>query len=583
MAPPDPPSDPKRDASRDSSPELSEVERAISVLHGRHPEHERTRREDEALKAARAAEHDAARRQVAGIELKRRLKLGAVGVVVLIALVVIASSVRKESLRTELLQRAAAPYVSHGFSLVETSSRGDPTKLEADVEAGCLVAAAAKSGRVKLAYPGGFVEGEGSVLTCLCEPGRVTVTSDRAGGGLVLLRTDAAALGGSRAFYFLPFKVGAQGYGDGLCAESSLDAWIDAKKWLTLTPDEKWLDAPEHKPLSSAGFRVAGSVKADMPFGVIEIPAETCTLLIDESAVAKTSVRLKGGGLAIGPAIGTIAWCTKSATTAVAQRELREGARSDLTILFAPAARVGGLWGVREAADQAHLRVAAMSVPATDRNWIAKELLVASSIPESLISVGVESADAEARIAVLSVEKAGTLVADAAEGVFSFCDPPWNESTASLCVFSGPQRFRIEGADSVAGLARARTPFWLFGLQNVGEPAALKRATQMITLARALHREGFEPTTIEAVTETDKGAEVLGRANEDAIVAVILAPVEPWAIALGPDPATSWSLDQGAPRVVPLKPLERTTVVPPAKTKLPPKDKRRTVVFRRHI
>ncbi len=157
-----------------------------------------------------------------------------------------------------------------------------------------------------------------------------------------------------------------------------------------------------------------------------------------------------------------------------------------------------------------------------------------------------------------------------------------NDSSASLCIFSGAQRWKIEGADSVAGIARAKTPFWLFGLEKVSEPVALKRQTQIITLARALHREGFEPTTIEAVTEMDKGTEVLGRANEDAIIALMLSPTEPWVIPLAETSDVSWSLDAGAPRVVKLKTLERVMLVPPPKTKLPPKDKRRSVVFRHH-
>ena len=526
-SPPDQPPDSKRNPKREPAPELSEVERAISVLHGRHPEHERMRREDNEAKAARAAVHAAEHRAASKVEMMRRVKLGAIGGVVLVALVVIAGSVRKESKRTEALQKASDPFTGKGWALVETSGRGDPTKLEADVEAGCFVAATAKPGRVKLAYTGGFVEGEGSVLTCLCEPGRVTVTSEKTAEGLVLLKNEAASVGGQRAFYFLPFKVGALGYSDTLCAEASLDAWIDAKKWLTLTPDEKWLDAPERKPLKDAGFKAAGSVRSDTPFGIIEVPANTCVLFVDETGGDKMSLRLKGGGQAIS-ATGSSAWCTSTATVAAVQHEPRKSER-DLMLLFAPAARVGGLWGVREAAEKSKIRVSAMSVPAADRNWIAKQLLVASMIPESLITLGTEDTekDKDARIAVLSVEKAGTLVSDAPEGVFSFCDPPLNTTTAALCVFSGPQRWRIEGADSVAGLARSKTPFWLFGLQNVGEPDALKRETQMITLARALHRSGYEPTTIEAITETDKGAEVLGRANEDSIVAVMLAPVGP--------------------------------------------------------
>jgi hypothetical protein len=513
------------------------------------------------------------------MELRQRLKLGAVGLVVLVALVVIAGSVRKESKRTEALQHAAEPFSSKGWTLIETSGRGDPTKLEADVDAGCYVAASAKPGTLKLAYTGGFIEGEGSVLTCLCDPGKVTVTSEKKAEGLVLLKSEAATVGGSHAFYFLPVKVGALGYSDQACAEASLDAWIDAKKWLTLTPDPKWLDAPERKSLKDVGFTAAGSVRGDSPFGIIEVPANTCMLLVDETGTDKTSVRLKGGGQAIS-ATGTSAWCTSTATVAAVQHEPRKG-DFELRILFAPAARVGGLWGVRDAAEKANLRISDMTVPATDRDWIAKQLLVASAIPESLISVGIEE-NKEARIAVLSVETAGALVPDAAEGVFSFCDPPLNQSIASLCVFSGPQRWRIEG-DKAAGLARAKTPFWLFGLQNVPEPAALKRETQMITLARALRRDGFEPTTIEAITETEKGAEVLGRANEDAIVAVTLAPADPWAIPLSESTDATWSLDDDLPRIVPIKPLERIQVVAPARIKLPPKQLRRTVVFRRHI
>lgn len=579
MAPPsDLPPESKRKPSP-SHPELTEVERAISVLQGRHPEHERMRRETEEAKASKTAEQAAARRVFLRAALARRLKIGGVFLVVLCALAVIAKSARRESKRTEALDGAAQPYLAKGFTLVDTSGRGDPTKLEADVEPGCFIATSAKKARLKLAYTGGFTEGEGPLLTCLCDPNKVTMTGERNAEGLVLLRTPANTIGGSRAFYFLPFQVGTLGYSDQNCAEASLDEWIDAKHWLVESIDAKWLDWPNRRPLKHAGFSVVGSVRPDMPFGVIEIPANSCTLLVDESGTAKTSVRLKGGGLAIGPALGTIAWCTSQATTAVAQRE----GKSELTILSAPAVKVGGLLGVREAAEKSGIRVAAMTVPAADRNWIAKQLLVASAIPESLITLGTEEADKDARIAVLSVEKPGTLVSDSGEGIFSFCDPPLNEATASLCVFSGPQKWRIEGADSVAGIARAKMPFWLFGLQNVGEPAALKRATQMVTLARRLHRDGFEPTSLEAATETDKGVEVLGRANEDAVVAVMLAPSEPWAIPLAEAPEIAWSLDAGDPHEVKLKTLERIVLSAPAKTKLPPKEKRRTVVFRHHI
>jgi hypothetical protein len=145
-------------------------------------------------------------------------------------------------------------------------------------------------------------------------------------------------------------------------------------------------------------------------------------------------------------------------------------------------------------------------------------------------------------------------------------------------VFSGTQKWRVDGAaDAVAGVARSKLPFWLLAVQGVSEPVALRREVQLIGLARRLVRDGFEPTTIEAVTEIDKGAEVLGRANEDAIVVLGLAPTDPWVFPYTDGP--TWSLE-GEPRIVPIKPLERVVVTTTAKT-LPPKATRRTIVFRR--
>jgi hypothetical protein len=178
----------------------------------------------------------------------------------------------------------------------------------------------------------------------------------------------------------------------------------------------------------------------------------------------------------------------------------------------------------------------------------------------------------------LSAEKPNLLVPELPPDVFSFCDPSLAKSTATLCVFSGSQKWRVDGAETIGGIARAKAPFWLFGLQDVNEPAALKVQTELIALARKLRRDGFEPTTIEAVTELDKGAEVLGRAKEDGMVAFALAPVAPFVFPYTDGPA--WRVD-GEPRVIPIKPLERVTVSASTKT-LPPKAQRRTVVFRRH-
>lgn len=583
---------PPKPKSKQTPEDLAEVERALSVLQGRHPEHERVRREDEENRARRSAELEAVSTlETRRIRSRRALMAGgiaAVGIVAVTGAVVL----RGELARLGRIEEAADPFRAMGFVVVDTSSRGAPSKVEANVPAGCVLATSSTGADVRLAHAGGAVEGPVPVLTCLCEGGRVTVTGDvPAGEGLALLRMDASAFGGSRAFAFLPFKPGATGRSDQACAEGSLDAWLDSKRWLQESPagaarptaqvapaeSERWLAAdPRRAALRLAGFELRAIVRPEAPFAVVDVPAESCVLLVVERPEDRPSLRLKGGALAVGPAPGDALWCTAAGALAVAQRD---GA-GELVVLSAPAARAGGLAGAREAAERAGLPIGASTVPAGDRGWSARQVLLASGIPETLVTSADApelGGDADARIVALSLEKPGALVADLPPDVFSFCEPALDKALSTVCVFSGPQKWRADGAGTVAGLARARHPFWLFGLQGVNEPAALKAETQLVNLARRLRREGFEPTTIEAVTELDKGAEVLGRAHEDAIVAVALAPAAPWVFPYTDGPA--WTLE-GEPRVVPIAPLERVTVTATSKA-LPPKATRRTVVFRR--
>ncbi len=575
--------------------DLAEVERALSVLHGRHPEHERVRREDEERRAHRKAELDAESTLETQRIRSRRALVGA-GIAA-VAVVVVAGGVlvRSELARRGRIEDASAPYRGMGFAIVETSSRGEPSTIEANVPAGCLLVTSPTSGeKVRLAHAGGVVEGPAPLLTCLCQGGHVSVSADMKGGdGLTLLTTEASTLGGSRAFAFLPFKPGTTGQSDQACAEGALDAWLDEKRWMQESPagaarplapvdaaaSQRWLAADSKRAsLRGAGFELRAMLNPEAPFAVVEVPAESCVFLAVEDPDDKPTLRMKGGAFAVGPAAGNAAWCTSAEATVLAQRE---GA-GELAVLIAPAARVGGLAGVREMTAGAGMTLGAATVPAGDRGWSAKQVLLASAIPESLITVANApdlGGDPEARIVAVSVERPKTLAAETPPDVFSFCEPQLDTAFATVCAFSGPQKWRVDGAEVVAGVARAKHPFWLFGLQGVNEPMALKMETQLVNLARRLRREGFEPTTIEGVTELDKGVEILGRASEDAIVALALAPTTPWVFPYTDRPGASWNLES-EPRIIPIRPLERITL--PATTKtLAPKATRRTVVFRR--
>ena len=74
--------------------------------------------------------------------------------------------------------------------------------------------------------------------------------------------------------------------------------------------------------------------------------------------------------------------------------------------------------------------------------------------------------------------------------------------------------------DAVGGLARSKLPFWLYTMHGVKDPAALEGIVELLALARSLGRDGFTPTTLEALIEQPNRVEVLGRTGEDAVVAV---------------------------------------------------------------
>ena len=163
------------------------------------------------------------------------------------------------------------------------------------------------------------------------------------------------------------------------------------------------------------------------------------------------------------------------------------------------------------------------------------------------------------------------------------CDPPLAPATGireSICAQVAPVSWWHRG-DAKAGGARATLPPWLSTLDSHHEPDAVARIPEMLTLARHLAREGFEPTLLEGVTELAEGVRVIGRGGEDAVVAIGLNPGPPWTLPYFAAGTAPWDLGD-APRVVPLEPGKSVTLVasPPSSASL---EKRRTVVFRHAI
>lgn len=563
---------PPRDGKRKPD-DLAEVERALSVLKGRHPEHERIAREDAEKQAARKAKLDSASRAETDAAKRRRSKLAvAIGAAVVV-LGVAAFFFRSEVSRRGELEQLTNPYRAMGFVIVETSARGAPGALEENIEPGCLVAASTGAAPLTITIGSTKIEGPGPALFCTCQNEKVSITSPIASGGLALLRADAARIGGSRAFAFAPVEPKTTAKTDDACADASFDAWLEAGHWPKPTVD----DAAVPAPLRAMSFASLATMKSSAPFAVLEVPAESCLVARSSSAEDLVALRFKGTPARVVEAKGSVAWCAKSAGLAIVERE----GGGDVQVTAAPAARLGGTLGMREIAREAKVEIAKIATPAADRGWDARASLVASAVPEGLVNAGAAPSipvDVESRIFAVSFGTPSALTPDTPADTYSFCDPPLDaNATEAICSFSGPVTWRVAGSEAVGGVGRSKVPFWLFALQGQDDPAALKVTTQLLGIGRALKRVGFEPTTLEAVTEIAQGVEVLGRTGEDAVVAIMIANAAPYAFPL--TASQPWTLD-GKPEIAPLAPLQKV-VLTSSEKKLPPLPTRRTVVFRR--
>ena len=560
--------------------DLHEVERALSVLQGRHPEHERARREDEEARKSRAAALDKEARTASSQSRVRRLRLAAIAVPVVALVGFLALLANREMGRRARVEQTLAPFRPFGFTTVETSSASATGTLEATPDQGCFLAVATGNAQVKVTRGATTESGASPVLFCTCANEHIGLAAEVGpDGSVALLRTDTPAIGGSRAFSFAPFKPGSTLRSDDACSEASLDAWIDAKHYPAAPTDGPSLGTwPPRQPLVAAGFKPVALGAATTPFVVVDIPKESCVVTTSSDPADRVSLRLKGGAVVVPPTAGVVVRCAQAEGTFVVTRE----GKGELAVLVAPAAGLGGMTGLQEHAKDFSIPLALTVLPSADRAWDAKQVLLASQIPEADIKTAAAPeipVDKDSRVAALSFETPNALVPETPDEIYSYCNPPLDAKVrAATCVFSGPQKWRTDGgAESVAGIARARLPFWLFAMQTVTDPVALKGMTQLFTLARRLTRDGFTPTTLEALTELPTGVEVLGRTGEDAVVAVGVIPTAPFVYTLSD--GAPWTLDT-APRVVPVKVLEKVVLTSTLKT-LPPKPARHTVVFRR--
>ncbi len=575
------PDDPQKSA-RLSSPEippaepLAEVERALSILHGRHPDAVRAERETHLALAAKKAEAETRAERARAEDRRRWIVRAVLGLALTLAAVFGWGRYRERAARAKAVEAALAPamapYLSRGFTQV-APSRFAQEKVELDVaDPTCFIALASRSpgdGAMRVERPSGSIEGTDSIAWCTCAAERSTVRlGDPLAGGVVVLRIGASEVGGDHGLFFLDPLAHVTAPPDE-CSHEALDAWID--KGAPVRPRDDALDPEMRAALARLGFAVAGSALPSLSFAVVPLASETCAVALSTSPDDLLSLRLPGGDRPISDLKGPIGFCGNRARNLTVWRK----GTGEVVIERAAANRVGGTLGLRELTERLGLSAVDAWVPEDDLAWDATAALRASGIAPPEITVSTDGrAVTHARFLALSI--AGAMVrADASHDVGYACEPPLTAlSRSALCVQSAALAWHTVGSGK-AGIAESTLPFWMQAFAGATDPAALAVQLSLVRLGRRLLTEGFDATTLDGVTELEGGALVTARAGDDAIVAVQLTRETPWASPCSAgDP---WSLADD-PATVPLLPGAQVKLacVPRVSG---PRD-RRTVVFR---
>jgi len=560
---------------------LTEVERAISVLEGRHPEHEKLRRQTREAAELRRGQLELELARGARTRRRRRFAL-ALGT---LAAAAAGFVVWKLAARTRALQAALdedeAPWLARGFSRVAANDLTAKGSLDVDLPgSSCFVATATVDGPVHVQRAGAVaIEGPRSAAWCSCQAGHVTIDAPPASApvGLSVLRIDAMTLGGPLARSWVDFTPGAWGDGGQECADATLDGWIAAHAPAG-APQAAWLDAdPAHVPFLRAGLRLVATIEPQHPFAIVHAAAGDCVLAVSRSR-EPLSLRRAGGTWLVSRAPGALAWCS---STADALTVWREGT-GPAAVLAAPGIRIGGLLGARECAETAGMTIGtdATWLRGEDLPWDASVLERASGLSDVTSSpLRAEPGPPDARVVALSLAPEASVVSEP-EGVVIACDPPLTAGVReSLCAHSAPVAW-FNKKDAPAGTARGALPVWLSPLEGRKELDAVARIPELLALTRRLVRDGFEATSLEGVTELPDGVRIVGRAGEDAVVAVGLEPKPPWILPYfeAVKGGVPWDLGD-APHEVALKPGDAVKLTSsPLSTA--PLAARRTVVFR---
>jgi hypothetical protein len=568
---------------------LDEVERALSVLDGRHHDTVRVQRETQrAIAAKRAAFEEDERRADRAQRISSVLRVTGLvaGVVAIVAGGLFGNARYRRTKATDAaLASAAAPYIAAGWKSFERPIWRPRERVEATLGANtCVLALASRpvAGGVAGAdtvpltidRPGGSLAAESSAAYCTCVDEHVIVHTDGdAEAGVLLLHQDASVLGGNGALAFLAPRPTALPVKE-TCTFDALDPWLAAGHGVS-TPTADDVPPATRAAFEASGFKLVASAPATLPFAVVPASADSCFVATTTAAGGDLALRLAGGERAL-LAAGSIAlgWCSHTAQSVSVSRT---GAGS-IIVYRVDSGFVAGTLGLRELAAKLGLGDLPFWVKTTELGWDASASLLAAGVaPADIVVPTNERPVVHSRVVALTLGDAR--MKPEPDDLDRYSCAPWLDTNprTALCVQSSPLSWHATTSPGHAvGVAEAPLPFWMDIMTHVEDARGLAVELQLLTLSRRLAMQRYEPTARVGVLEEPDGIEIVGRAGDDRIIAIGLLSAAPWVLPYTDGP--SWSLVDD-PHDVPIAAGEHLHLTTHLWVKAPP-EVRRTVVFR---
>ncbi len=551
---------------KDDERELEEVERALSILGGRHPEQIRAAREDAVAAARRKKElEEESAREANRSRRRMMLVVIATGCVVVVGAVVTRIALARSSEDAEVAPLVAR-YAALGFDVLPHGSFAAQDRAEVSTIAGdCYVFVAARKSPIRIERPIGSAGAKGEALVCTCAAEAMTVRSTD-GAPLRALHIGGSALGGSRALaYRFADHAPTLIAGDDACADDTLASFAQNKRYPKQEADGAWLAA--HPALSGSGFTTLASAPARLPFVFVEGSASSCFIA-------------SGGELTlwtIGDSVqkpvhakSAVAWCAVKPATFVVERT---GAET-VSVVSAPSKRIAGMLGLREILARDSITAATWTRD-EDRGEIAADTLRASVVADP-VTQPLEAIDArktrDVRVLVFSIAGQDGWTTDDLD---VRCSPALG-AAESLCVQPRALDWHPPPPSAICGAALGPLPYWMSALTDAH---AIDAELALMAFARRMTARGFSPGVIEGITEKADSVDILGRSGDDAIIAVGLWPVAPFIHPYADEGSAPWTLD-GEPHVMHIAAGERVSLPVHSAAAIAP-EKRRTVVFRK--